>query len=102
MENNKRLYIKNKNWWHVRKYYKSGHAALIVGESAENYYFLNITKHPPSGYAHIETKKPINLGKEKSYIRLYLQKGTKKRFSKWKMKYEFAKEDLDKIDIYFK
>ena len=56
MENNKKLYFKNKKWWHARKYYKSGHAALIVGERTENYYFLNITKHPLSGYAHIETK----------------------------------------------
>ena len=94
--------LKNREWWHVRKYYKSGHGALIVGENGvandDDYLFLNITKHPPNGYSYLETEKPINFGESKSYIRLYIQRGNKKRFSKWKMKYEFSKADLDRVE----
>lgn len=44
MSNNKKItFIKKREWWHLRKYYKSGHGALIVGESGPNqgdvYYF---------------------------------------------------------------
>ena len=104
MENKTKILIKNRVWWHVRKYYKSGHGALIVGESSEkddgDYYFLNITKHPPAGYSYFETKEPINKSKEKSYVRLYLQKGNKKRFSKWLMKFELTEEDYKRIEDY--
>ena len=41
------LIIKDESWWHIRKYYKSGHGALIVAESGQSneddYGFLNIT-----------------------------------------------------------
>ncbi|MBQ6730924.1 MAG: hypothetical protein IJR08_03345 [Bacilli bacterium] len=104
-KNNERIkstiIIKNRNWWHIRKYYRSGHGALIVGESGQkngDYYFLNITKNPPVGYSYFETEKPINQGKQKSHIRLYLQKGKKKTFSRWTMKYELSNQDLDKIE----
>lgn len=98
------LIIKEKGWWHIRKYYKSGHGALIVGETGpdqeDDFGFLNITKNPPAGYSYYETEKPINNKDRKSYIRLYLQKGKKKRFSKWLMKYELSKKDLKVIGNY--
>ena len=104
--NKKKLFIKRKEWWHTRQYYKSRHGALIVGESGpendDDYGFLNITKNPPVGYSYIETEKPINKGNEKSHIRLYLQRGKKKRFSKWIMKYEFSKKDFDEVEKYLK
>ena len=105
MSNNKKItFIKKREWWHLRKYYKSGHGALIVVESGPNqgdvYYFLNITKHPPNGYSYFETEKPINISNEKSFIRLYLQKGKKKSFSKWLLKYELTENDLDKVARY--
>lgn len=100
------IVIKPKSWWHIRKYYKSGHGALIVGESGpssdDDYGFFNITKNPPDGYAYFETEKPINNGNQKSHVRLYLQKGKKKRFSKWIMNYEFSTKDYEYIDIYLK
>lgn len=95
------IMIRERDWWHIRKYHKSGHGALIVGESEQKdgyYYFLNITKNPPLGYSYFETKKPINRGEEKSHIRLYLQKGKKKAFSRWKMKYELSIKDLDIVE----
>ena len=98
------LIIKDESWWHIRKYYKSGHGALIVAESGQSneddYGFLNITKNPPIGYSYFETEKPINNKGEKSHIRLYLQRGKKKRFSKWIMKFELSKSDLKTICIY--
>jgi len=97
----KTIIIKERSWWHVRKYFKSGHAALIVGENEDEFAFLNITKNPPNGYSYFETKNPISLlEKKKSHIRLYLQIGKKKRFSKWLMKYEFSKEDLEKVESF--
>ena len=102
MDNDKKpLIIKEQSWWHIRKYYKSGHAALIVGESGssnnDDYGFLNITKHPPLDRSYRETQKAINNGTEKSHIRLYLQRGKKKRFSKWIMHYELSSEDYKTI-----
>lgn len=42
------IVIKPKSWWHIRKYYKSGHGALIVGESGpssdDDYGFLTSQK----------------------------------------------------------
>lgn len=110
MENSSELNtidIKSREWWHFRKYYKSGHAALIVGEDnlgEDGYYvFLNVTKNPPTGYAYYETNRPISINEEKkSNIRLYLQKGKKKRFSKWKMKYELTDKDYSAIEEFFK
>ena len=109
MKNNNKLVakpikIKNRAWWHIRKYHKSGHGALIVGESGEtkddDYGFLNITKNPPIGYSYLETEKPINNKNDKSHIRLYLQRGKKKRFSKWTMKYQLTIKDYDRIEKY--
>ena len=97
------IMIKNRNWWHIRKYYKSGHGALVVGESGQKngyYYFLNITKNPPVGYSYFETEKPINQSEEKSHIRLYLQKGKKKTFSRWVMKYELSLKDLEIVEAF--
>ena len=100
----KQLTIKEQSWWQIRLYYKSGHGALIVAESGpepdEEYGFLNITKNPPSGYAYIETDKPINNKNEKSHIRLYLQRGKKKRFSKWILKFELSEKDIEQIIDY--
>ena len=99
------IIIRDRNWWHIRKYYKSGHGALIVGEGGQNnsdYYFLNITKHPPLGYSYFETEKPINQSDEKSHVRLYLQKGKKKTSSRWVMKYELSKNDLDIVEAFLK
>ena len=101
------IVIKDRSWWHIRKYYKSGHGALIVGESGpdndDDYGFLNITKNPPIGYAYQETEKSISKNtNEKSYIRLYLQRGKKNKFSKWLLKYEFSDEDYDAVLIYIK
>ena len=45
-------------------------------------------------------KKAINNGTEKSHIRLYLQSGKKKRFSKWIMHYELSSEDYKTIQEY--
>lgn len=98
------IIIKDRAWWHIRKYYKSGHGALIVGESGEksddDYYFFNITRNPPIGYSYFETSKPINKGDQKSHIRLYLQRGKKKRFSRWVMSFELSKKDYDIIERY--
>ena len=100
------LIIKEETWWHIRKYYKSGHGALIVAESGpgkeDDYGFLNITKNPPIGYSYFETEKPINNKEEKSHIRLYLQRGKKKRFSKWIMKFELSEKDLEFIWKYLR
>ena len=100
----KPIIIMPRGYWHIRKYFKSGHGALIVGESGtssdDEYGFLNITKNPPKGYSYMETEKPINKGEENSFVRLYLQKGKKKRFSKWTMKFEISNSDLDKIEKY--
>ena len=97
----KPLIIKEQSWWHIRKYYKSGHAALVVGESGpsenDDYGFLNITKNPPAGYSYLETQFPINNGSKKSHIRLYIQRDKKKYLSKWLMNYELSLEDYRAI-----
>ena len=103
----KAIIIKDQSWWHIRKYYKSGHGALIVGESGpgnnDDYGFLNITKKPPTGYAYRETEKSISKNiEEKSYIRLYLQRGKKKRFSRWLLKYELTDKDYQIVLVFLK
>lgn len=69
-------------------------------DKEDDYGFLNITKNPPVGYSYFETEKPINNKKDKSHIRLYLQRGKKKRFSKWLMKFELSGNDLEIIYKY--
>ena len=100
----KPIIIMPRRLWHIRKYFKSGHAALIVGESGnsqdDDYGFLNITKKPPNGYSYLECDKPINKSEQKSFIRHYVQRGKKKKFSKWIMNFEISDSDLDKIQNY--
>ena len=99
-ENKKTIIIKDRSWWHIRFYYKSGHGALVVGENESEYGFLNITTNPPIGYSYIETEKPINMKNNKSHIRLYIQVDKKKYLSKWIMKYKLSNKDLDAVEEY--
>ena len=71
---------------HFRKYLKSNHPALIVGETNTDYNFHRVTSASKSGH-HSNIKIDPNPDKSKKtpmYIVKQKEKDKKNRFSKWK------------------
>lgn len=98
--------MKDKKWWHIRKYFKSNHHALIVDEdnchANGKYYYMDITTHPAKKAKYIKLSAPINNKDECSYVRKYVGKAFKKKFSRWISKYEINSDDMNKIENYLK
>lgn len=79
---------------HFRKYYKSGHPALIVGEEKSNqkdmWKFKKVMHEPKDG-RHLNDEVSPNPNKKDPrpmYIGRRVRKDEKKHFSPWKYKWK--------------
>ena len=78
---------------HFRKYYKSKHPALIVGEDKKDYKFRRVTSSELSGHHKNEKvyPNPDRLKNTPMYIVKQIQKDKKSQFSKWKYPWKYDK-----------
>lgn len=76
---------------HFRKYFKSNHPALIVGEEKEDYKFRRVTSSALSGHHKNEKvfPNPDKSRKTPMFIVKQEQKDKKNRFSKWKYPWKY-------------
>lgn len=87
--------VKKDTYPHFRRYNKSGHPALIVGEkSVEEYNYRKVTHSERDG-RHLNEKvspNPNPLDKKPMYIGKRVRHDSKKHFSKWKYPWKYKEK----------
>lgn len=95
--------MKERKWWHFRKYIKGGHTHIIFDEDIHDknnplYYSLQINSHGKSGNSKnikLKGKYGDNASKD-SYLQKKLYKKPKKLYKK-KLSYKLEDKDYEVI-----
>lgn len=87
---------------HFRKYRKSNHPSLIVGDDGREYDFIGLTHSPRSGgrKCHELSRNPDPKDVRKSYLRRELRSDSHRSFKKPLSGWRLASEDEAYVDSF--